>query len=59
MNDQHNYKFRHNGIDYTIVFTDLSEVLRNFSDSITDDILTQDQDFTEANEVIAQIKSKL
>ena len=52
-------KFNYNGVTYTVTIGNLSDVLRNFDQQVTEDILEKDSDFAEAKEVIARIKEKL
>ena len=59
MNDNPDFKFRYNGVTYSVTFANLDTVLRNFNDQINDDILETAKEFPEATEVIKKIKSKL
>lgn len=59
MDKEPDFKFHYNGVNYTINFVNLGDILKDFSEQLNEDILEKDTDFAEAKEVIAKIKARL
>lgn len=59
MNDIPSFNFYHNGVTYTVTFFGVDMEINRIDPTDSHDTLFMNDDFVEANEVIAKIKSKL